>query len=505
MYDIAVIGGGVNGCGVARDAAGRGLSVLLAEKGDLAGGTSSASTKLIHGGLRYLEHYEFRLVRESLREREVILRMAPHIVSPLRFILPHHSALRPALLIRLGLFLYDHLGGREVLPSSHGVNLRNSPEGQPLKPGFTRGFEYSDCWVDDARLVVLNAMDASARGASIRVRTEVVAAARANDHWRVELRDSLSGRTETVTARALVNAGGPWVARVIEQCKLGQAHVPVRLVKGSHIVVPRLFAHDKAYIFQNADRRIVFAIPYEHDYTLIGTTDVDYKDDPAQAAIANEEIAYLCRAASEYFVTPILPASVVWSYSGVRPLFDEGGVSAQEATRESVLDLDGQQGEAPLLNIFGGKITTYRLLAEQVLAKLAAYFPKAGRPWTRGAVLPGGDFPFDGRVTLSNEIARNFPFLGPDTAARLARSYGTLSRTILAGAAHMEDLGIHFGAGLTEREVRYQLSNEWAVTADDILWRRTKLGLRLNAEEKRRLTEWLAAPEMRHVAAERRG
>ncbi len=503
MYDIAVIGGGVNGCGIARDAAGRGLSVLLAEKGDLAEGTSSASTKLIHGGLRYLEHYEFRLVRESLREREVLLKMAPHIIAPLRFILPHHRALRPAPLIRLGLFLYDHLGGREILPGSYGANLRDTPEGEPLKPGFARAFEYSDCRVDDARLVVLNAMDAASRGADIRVRSEAVAAERTDGRWRIQLYDHLTGRNEAVMARALVNAGGPWVARILSRCVGARARPPVRLVKGSHIVVPRLFAHDKAYIFQNADGRVIFAIPYEDDFTLIGTTDVDYDGDLVNVGISPDETVYLCQAASEYFRATVLPASVVGSFAGVRPLYDEGKMAAQEATRDSVLQLEGGKGgAAPLLNIFGGKVTTYRLLAEEALAKLAPFFPKAGRPWTRGAALPGGDFPHDGRERLANQIGRALPFLGPETAARLARTYGALTRAIFANAESMADLGVHFGAGLTEREVRHLQMSEWAVTADDILWRRTKLGLRMTAEEKDRLAAWLAAPEATRLSAQ---
>lgn len=502
LYDIAIIGGGVNGCGIARDAAGRGLSVLLAEKEDLASGTSSASTKLIHGGLRYLEHYEFRLVRESLSEREVLLSMAPHIIWPLRFVLPHHRALRPAFLIRLGLFLYDHLGGRKLLPASRALDLRSDPAGAPLKPEFTKGFEYSDCWVEDSRLVVLNAADAAQRGTDIRVRTEVTAAERKDDRWRIELTDRRSGKTSTAEARTLINAAGPWVADVISRALRLNSKLGVRLVQGSHIVVPKLFDHNRAYILQNADRRIVFAIPYERDFTLIGTTDVDYKEDPAEVAISGDETAYLCRVIGDYFETSISPDDVVWSYSGVRPLFDEGGTSAQETTRDFVLDRSGEAGEAPLLNIFGGKITTYRHLAEQALKKLADCFPEAGPAWTAGAPLPGGDFPVLGFETLISEISTAHPYLAPELARRLCQAYGTRTWQILDGAESMDDLGIDFGGGLTEREVAYLRDREWAVSAEDILWRRSKLGLRLTREQQARLADWLseadsAAP---HVA-----
>lgn len=486
-YDIAVIGGGVNGCGIARDAAGRGLSVFLAEKDDLASGTSSASTKLIHGGLRYLEHYEFMLVRESLIEREVLLSMAPHIIWPLRFILPHQKGLRPAWLIRLGLFLYDHLGGRKELPACRSINLRQGSAGKPLKPEFTKGFEYSDCCVDDSRLVVLNAIDAARRGADIRVRTEVLKAIRQGDHWAVEIEDRATGHRETITARLLINAAGPWISSVITHRIPSKTQSRTRLVKGSHIVVPRLFDHGRAYIFQNPDQRIIFAIPYEGDFTLIGTTDVDFQDDPGTATASQDEIAYLCRAASEYFSEPIEPASVVWSYSGVRPLYDDGSNAAQEATRDYVLELEGGVDEAPLLNIFGGKITTYRRLAEDALAKLVRYLPGAGAPWTRGAGLPGGDFGIDGFEELVAVLARDYPQADAALILRFVRTYGTCARDILA----VEDPGIHFGAGLWQREVEYLVRTEWAMTADDILWRRTKLGLRLTTEEAGRLEQWL--------------
>ena len=492
MYDIVIIGGGINGCGIARDAAGRGLSVLLAEQDDLASGTSSASTKLIHGGLRYLEQYHFRLVAESLREREVLIGIAPHITKPLRFVLPHHAGLRPAVLIRIGLFLYDHLGGRRTLPKSAAVDLKRDPAGKPLKPEFPRAFAYSDCWVDDARLVVLNAMDAAARGADIRVRTQVVSAARKRDHWEVDLRHAPSGRRETVQARALVNASGAWVQKVAGVCSVQD--VPrVRLVRGSHIVVPKLFEHGSAYIFQNADGRVVFAIPYERDYTLIGTTDVDFAGDLASLAITPAETEYLCAAANEYFVRAIGPADVVWSYTGVRSLYDDGKAAAQDTTRDFVLKMDEAADAPPLLTLIGGKITTYRHVAEEAIAKLAPSFPRAGPEWTRDALLPGGNFPAGTQPKLAQDLAARFPFIGAATADRLSRAYGTMAAEILAGATRQEDLGTHFGADLYEREVAHLVGREWAMTADDILWRRSKLGLRVSQEERAGLAEWLAS------------
>ncbi len=491
IYDIAIIGGGINGCGIARDAAGRGLRVLLAEQGDLAGATSSASTKLIHGGLRYLEHYKFSLVRDSLREREVLWSMAPHIIAPLRFVLPHNRDLRPAWMIRLGLFLYDHLGGRKNLPPCHSVDLRNDAVGAPLRNSLTRGFEYSDCWVDDARLVVLNAMDAAQHGADINVCTQVVSARREGKLWRLSLRNMHNGIEKTAYAHTLVNAAGPWVSDVVTRCSDVSTRATIRLVKGSHIVVPRLFEHDRAYIFQNADQRIIFAIPYEDAYTLIGTTDVDYTGDPACVEASDEEIEYLCAAASEYFIDPIEPTAVVWSFSGVRPLYDEGASKAQEATRDYVLKLDCNEGGPALLNIFGGKITTYRRLAEESLSMLHAHLPECGAAWTRGAPLPGGDFSIDGRQALADQLRLEFPALDMKFAARLTRSYGTRAREILHGVRTRDDLGIHFGADLYEREVTYLMRNEWARTAEDILWRRTKLGLRLSRDEQAALGQWL--------------
>ena len=499
MYDIAIIGGGVNGCGIARDAAGRGLSVLLVEKDDLASGTSAASTKLIHGGLRYLENYEFGLVRESLKEREVLWAMAPHIIWPLRFVLPHHRGLRPAFIIRLGLFLYDHIGGRKLLPGTRSLDLRADPAGKILKSQFKRAFEYSDCWVQDARLVVLNAMDAANRGADVRVRTEMRSARRDGDHWTIELTDRLAGRDETVQARIVVNAAGPWVGQVLTN-RLGRnTKSSVRLVKGSHIVVPRIFDHDRAYIFQNADRRIIFAIPYEQDFTLIGTTDVDFTGDPTDVQIDDNEVNYLCRAVSEYLAKPVRPDDVVWTYSGVRPLYDDGGSSAQKVTRDFVLELDTADQTAPLLSVFGGKVTTYRHLAEEALKKLKPWMEKAGAPWTRGATLPGGDFSVTGFDACLAGIVAKYPNLPEKLLYRLARNYGTRTNEILGDAQSLADLGRHFGADLYESEVSYLMRHEWARAADDILWRRSKLGLRLTRGEREALEAWLRSDPGEHV------
>ncbi len=492
VFDLAVIGGGINGCGIARDAQGRGLSVFLAEKGDLAGGTSSASTKLIHGGLRYLEHYEFRLVRESLKEREVLWALAPHIIHPLRFVLPHSKGLRPAWLVRLGLFLYDHLGGRERLPGTRRIDLRRDEAGQPLKGGFETGFEYSDCWVDDARLVVLNARDAADRGAAIHTRTEVISAERHGNLWRIDLKDTRSDETSAISAHALVNATGPWVGGVLADRIENDSPFRVRMVKGSHILVPRLFDHDRAYIFQNPDQRIVFAIPFETDFTLVGTTDVDYRGRPEEVQADADEIAYLCNAASDYFTQSVSPDDVVWTYSGVRPLFDDGSHRAQTATRDYVLELDHPDGQAPLLNIFGGKLTGYRHLAEHALDKLSDAFPDLSPDWTHDVSLPGGNFPVDGRGALDAELHARYPELPHDLLHRLARTYGTQTCTVLGKAQTEANLGHHFGAGLYAREVDYLRHHEWAVTADDILWRRTKLGLRLDGAGRAELEQWLA-------------
>ncbi len=485
LFDLAVIGGGINGAGIARDAAGRGAKVLLLERGDLATGTSSNSTKLIHGGLRYLEHYEFALVREALSEREVLWAIAPHIIWPLRFILPHRPGLRPRWLLRLGLFLYDHIGGRKHLPPAEAVNLANHPAGAPLKPDYTRAFAYSDGWVDDARLVVLNVRDAADRGAEVRTRCEVTALARASDHWRIRAGD------EIFAARAIVNAAGP---RVLDL--LGRAGEPsaqrLRLVRGSHIVVRRMFTHDFAYFFQLPDGRIFFAIPYEQDFTLIGTTDVDHTAGLDDVRASPEEIAYLCKGASEYFREPITPDDVVWTYSGVRPLVDDGSGKPEAATRGYRFEVDGAAGEAPLLSVFGGKITTYRQLARAAVQQLVPWLPQlAGADWTGSAPLPGGDFGIRAVPAKLRELAARYPFLGEAEAARLIRLYGTRAAAFLGEAADPGDLGEAFGHGLTAAEVDYLIAQEWARTAEDILWRRTKLGLHFTPAETARLAAYI--------------
>jgi glycerol-3-phosphate dehydrogenase len=491
-FDVAVIGGGINGCGIARDAAGRGLSVFLCEKGDLAGATSSASTKLIHGGLRYLEYYQFRLVYEALLEREVLLRAAPHIVRPLRFVLPHHKGLRPAWLIRLGLFVYDHLRGREILPPTRSVDLTADPAGKPLRPEFRRAFEYSDCWVEDSRLVVLNAVDAAEHGAEIATRTELTAARREAGLWHLDLVEGRTRRTRHVTARALVNAAGPWVADVARRVG-GAPHAPVRLVKGSHIVVRRPFAHDRAYIFQNADGRVVFAIPYEQDFALIGTTELDFAGDPAAASISGEEADYLCAAASEYFRDPIRPSQIVASFAGVRPLFDDGEVDAKALSRDYVLKLDSTaDGRAPLVTVYGGKITTYRRLAERVLSQLASLFP-ASQPWTATSTLPGGDFPVNGLDAEVVKLTLLCPSCDQRRARRLVHAYGTRASKIVSGIRTAGDWGRDFGADLTEREVLYLMEHEWAQTAEDVLRRRSRIGLVASTSEFSALDEWMRA------------
>lgn len=480
VFDMLIVGGGINGCGIARDAAGRGYSVLLVEQGDLAGGTSSGSTKLVHGGLRYLEHYQLRLVREALAEREVLWRIAPHIIRPLRFVLPHHAGLRPAWLLRAGLFVYDHLGGRKRLPATRSIRLRADPTGAPLKPELTRAFEYSDCWVDDARLVVLNARDAADRGAVIRTRTRCLGARREEGRWRARIRDERTGAVRDVSARLLVNAAGPWVGHVLADLAVAIEAPAIRLVKGSHIVVRRIYDHDHCYILQNADGRVVFTIPFERDFTLIGTTDRDYTGHPADVAIDDDEIAYLCAAVSGYFARPVVPADVVWTYSAVRPLYDDGAASAQAATRDYVLHVAAPAAEAALLTVYGGKITTYRKLAEAAMDKVAALIGRrCSGAWTALAALPGGDFPVDGVADVVADLMARFPFLERAEAERLVRAYGVQAQVLMAGAQSRLDLGEHFGGGLYGREVDYLVREEWAQEASDIVWRRSKLGLRM--------------------------
>ena len=473
--DLLIVGGGINGAGIARDAAGRGLSVLLVEQDDLASHTSSASTKLIHGGLRYLEYGEFRLVREALIERERLLGMAPHIIWPLEFVLPQTQSPRPAWMVRLGLFLYDHLGGREKLPGTRTVRLERSPLGDGLATPSGKAFVYSDCWVEDSRLVVLNAMDAAARGARIETRTRMVSARRTDSGWIATIADARDERE--VRARVLVNAAGPWVADVLGRVPDARTDRGVRLVKGSHIIVPRLYQGDHAFMLQNPDRRIVFAIPYEQDYTLVGTTDEVWNEPPAKASISADETTYLLETVRRYFARPVSESDIRWTYAGIRPLYDDKSSNASAVTRDYVLDLDAGEGRAPMLSIFGGKITTYRKLAEHALEELAPFFPDAGNSWTAGATLPGGDMPdadFD-RFVASLQAAR--PGLDAPLLRRLARAYGTRVDRLLGEAQTVEDLGRPFGGDLYQAEVDYLVANEWARTSEDVLYRRSKLGL----------------------------
>jgi glycerol-3-phosphate dehydrogenase len=445
----------------------------------------------VHGGLRYLEHYEFRLVHEALAEREVLWAAAPHIIWPLRFVLPHHKGLRPAFILRAGLLMYDYMGGRKLLPPTRTLDLRTDVAGRPLKDGYGTAFEYSDCWVNDARLVVLNARDAAERGAVIKTRTKVASARRDKGEWAIELVDTVNGARDEVRARLLVNAAGPWVDHVIAETMGNSGAHNVRLVKGSHIVIKQKFEHDRCYIFQNGDGRIIFAIPYEGEFTLIGTTDEDYVGDPKDVKISEAETDYLCSAASEYFKAPVRRKDIVWSYSGVRPLFDDHASAAQEATRDYVLKLDGDAKTGAVVDVFGGKLTTYRRLSEAVLEKIESVLGKRGKPWTRTAKLPGGEFAptdFKGEVV---RLINAYPKLPVDLMIRLTRLYGTRTRKLLGDAQRVEDLGKNFGSDLTAREVDYLIVEEWARTADDVLWRRTKLGLRVGEDDKARLAIYM--------------
>ncbi|WP_149535931.1 glycerol-3-phosphate dehydrogenase [Siccirubricoccus phaeus] len=486
-FDLLVIGGGVNGAGIARDAAGRGLSVLLVEQGDLAGATSSASSKLIHGGLRYLEHYEFRLVREALAEREVLLRLAPHIIWPLRFVLPHRPAMRSRWLIRAGLFLYDHLAPRVSLPGTERIDPHSHPWGAPLRPDIHAAFAYSDCWVQDSRLVVLNARDAAKRGAAVAVRTAFAGATRDAAGWTCRLRGA-GGKEWAVRARALVNAAGPWVMEA-----QAAAHVPapdrVRLVRGSHIVLPALHDGKQAYILQNDDGRVVFVLPYEGRFSLVGTTDVPHAGDPGAARCTPEEMAYLCTAVGRQFRRAPRPEEVVWSFAGVRPLHDDGAADPSAVTRDYVLKLD--TAGAPLLSVFGGKITTYRRLAEEAVGKLAPLLGCTAPSWTAGPSLPGGDFAGRDLAAMEAEALQRWPWLAPGTARRMLRAYGTEMAALLGGAARVADLGQAFGCGLFERELDWLVREEWARTAEDVLWRRSKLGLRLAPERQAAVAAWM--------------
>ncbi|MBV0910944.1 glycerol-3-phosphate dehydrogenase [Anianabacter salinae] len=512
IVDLFIIGGGINGCGIARDAAGRGLSVTLAEMDDLASATSSASTKLFHGGLRYLEYFEFRLVREALIERETLLRAMPHISWPMRFVLPLSPDMRfenetptskllntvmpwmkgrrPAWLIRLGLFLYDTLGGRKILPGTSSLDLTRAPEGAPLKDRFKRAYEYSDCWVEDSRLVSLNARDAAERGATILTRHTVLSAERTEGHWTITVKDGHAGLTHTHHARMLVNAGGPWVGELLSGAVRSNAPEQVRLVRGSHIVTRKLFEHDKCYFFQGTDGRIIFAIPYERDFTLIGTTDAEVTDGNRRPQITEDERRYLIDFANAYFKDAITEKDIVWTYSGVRPLYDDGASSATAATRDYVLKVD-TAGGAPLLNVFGGKITTYRRLAESALTRIAEHLPKTGKAWTAGVPLPGGDFPVDGVAAQIDALVADYPFLDPEWAGRLVRAYGTEARQVLGAATNEAELGDDFGASLTAAEVHWLMNREFARSAEDVVWRRSKLGLRMTKAQITALEAWM--------------
>jgi len=489
-YDLLVIGGGINGVGIARDAAGRGLSVLLVEQGDLASATSSASSKLVHGGLRYLEQYEFRLVRESLAEREVLLAAAPHIIWPLRFVLPIHSGLRPPWMLRAGLFLYDHIGGRKILPPTRTVRRERDRALLPLHERYVQGFEYSDCWADDARLVVINAIDAAERGACIEPGWRVTAAHREGEFWLVDMTSS-AGLKRTVRTAGLVNAAGPWVEEVLRATG-STRRSSLRLVKGSHVVVPRLYEGPQAFTLQTSDRRIVFIIPYQDDFTLIGTTDIPFTADPAKVSASADEIQYLCALASEYLKTPVNAGDAVWSYSGVRPLYDDGDVSASTVTREYVFDLDTSAGRTPLLSVFGGKLTTYRRLAEHAMAELRAPLRFDAREWTRGSTLPGGDIDKADFEAFARQQTSRYAFAPPKLIRRLCRAYGTRIERIMGNARVLSDLGQEIAPQLYEAELQYMRDNEWARTGADALWRRSKLGLRLDGTQRERVAAWFA-------------
>ncbi|TBL74792.1 glycerol-3-phosphate dehydrogenase [Obesumbacterium proteus] len=485
--DLIVIGGGINGAGIAADAAGRGLSVLMLEAKDLACATSSASSKLIHGGLRYLEHYEFRLVSEALAEREVLLKLAPHIAFPMRFRLPHQPHLRPAWMIRTGLFLYDHLGKRTSLPSSKG--LRFGPE-SVLKSSLTRGFEYSDCWVDDARLVLLNAQEVVVRGGEVRTRTQVTRAYRENGLWVVEAKNADTGEVFTWRAKGLVNATGPWVKHFFDNGLELKSPYGIRLIKGSHIVVPRVHNQPQAYILQNEDHRIVFVIPWMDEFSIIGTTDVEYNGDPHDVKIDDNEVNYLLKVYNDHFKKQLSKDDIVWTYSGVRPLCDDESDSPQAITRDYTLDVHDQDGKAPLLSVFGGKLTTYRKLAEHALEKLSGYYDNCGPAWTKNGVLPGGDLGTD-RDSYAAQLRRRFTWLPEALARRYVRTYGTRAEQLIGTAQSLEDLGEHFGHHLYEAELRYLVAEEWVVELDDAIWRRTKLGMWLDDAQKQRVAQWL--------------
>jgi glycerol-3-phosphate dehydrogenase len=493
-FDLLVIGGGIHGAGIARDAAGRGLSVLLVEQDSLAAHTSSASSKLVHGGLRYLEYFKLRLVRESLSERESLLAIAPHLVRRQRFVLPYRGRLRPAWAVRLGLFLYDRLGRDSTLEGSTGIRFADSPFGAPLQRRLRTGFAYSDCTVDDSRLVILNAKDAAERGADIRVRHRLVQATRQGGAWRAEIRDEATGTTTTETARAIINAAGPWVAEVIAGCHADGRRPAIRLVKGSHIVVPKLYEGAQAYALQHTDRRLVFVIPYQEDFTLVGTTDVPWTGAPGACEIVPDEVEYLCELVNRSFERQLSSADVVWSYAGIRALQDDGAARASAVTRDYVLELDAADGRAPLLSVIGGKLTTYRQLSELALERLAPHLGPLPGSWTATAPLPGGDIPGGDVEGLSAELLRRWPFLGERQSRRLARAYGTRATTLLDGVRSAANLGEDFGGGMTAREVDYLVREEWARSTRDVQWLHSKTGLWATPADRQRLDDYLARP-----------
>ncbi len=497
-YDVVVIGGGINGAGIARDLAGRGLNVLLCEKGDLASATSSASTKLIHGGLRYLEHYEFKLVRESLKEREVLLRAAPHIIWPLEFLLPHHPGLRPRWLIRAGLFVYDLLGGRKSLPFARGRQLGGTAWGQPLRKNYTHGFTYADCWVEDTRLTVLAAVDAAQRGAQVLTRTACIGLKpRGGKGWTVTLQDTITDETGAVTAAIVVNASGPWVTTTLDMIGPDAGQYRTRLVKGSHIIVPRLYQGEHAYILQNDDKRIVFVIPYEKKFSLVGTTDVEYTGDLDEVRIGLQEVEYLCSAVSKYFKTPVRPEDVQWTYSGVRPLIDDGEDVASKVTRDYLLDLEEFDG-ASMLTIYGGKLTTFRQMSEKAADLIVEKLGRGGGAWTRDAFLPGGDMSYDFHAFLKT-LKREYNWLPEPLAYRLARAYGSTLRDMLRGMKRMADLGEHLGDGVYDFEIAHLVRNEFALTLEDVIWRRSKLGLHIREATQKNIRRLVKALRTRAV------
>ena len=486
IYDVFIAGGGVNGTGVARDAAGRGYTVCLCEMNDFASGTSSASTKLIHGGLRYLEHYKFRLVQESLKEREILLNMAPHIIWPMRFILPHSKGMRPKWFLRLGLALYDHLGFRKILPGTKNVNLSNQQKTSPLKDSFNSGFEYSDCWVDDSRLVILNAVDARLKGAQLKNYTKVINVESDNGLWIITTEDSLTGEVNRVKSKTFVNASGPWIDEVLKDSFKVKNSKNVRLIRGSHIVVNKLYDHDKSYICQNKDGRIFFIIPYEDNFTMIGTTDIEHKGSAGKVQITEEEKKYICESASSYLKKSISTEDIVWSYSGVRPLYDDGASKAQEVTRDYVITAK-EYDYSLMINIFGGKITTYRKLSEAILEHIEGFLGKRSNPWTETSSLPGGEFKISMLSNLESNLQKKYNFLSNEIIKRLIRSYGQISFDIFGDCQDTQSLGEHFGAGLYEIEVIYLLEKEWAKSSNDILFRRSKLGLSISDKGLKKL------------------